>query len=100
MISDMTGRTVKYVPRVVPDTMFVVADGNTIPKDPVTTIKVHPPGTMPHIREDLYVVEVFTVHGSRLFGTPEAKIGPDLRVHVLVNEGDEVKAGWEVSEYL
>jgi hypothetical protein len=36
-----------------------------------------------------------TAAGSRWFGTSRAWIGSDLRMHVMVNPRDEVRAGWD-----
>ena len=79
--------TVKKVWRIVPD-------GGSI--------SLHPPGT----HDDSPILNEFTLlnYGYNRFskkqcnqGVYDGFIGPDLRMHVLVNARDEVLNGWEFS---
>lgn len=78
--------------RLVPETM--ICDGRMAA---VERVIAHPPNRHPGspIRDDLTAVECVTGRGSRWFGTERAWIGPDLRMHMLVNERDEVRRNWE-----
>lgn len=74
--------------RIVPD------DGKSI--------SLHPPGhNIAAIRNEYYCLEYghnpFS-HKASLRGVFDGFIGPDLRMHVLVNAGDEVLMSWEPSE--
>lgn len=65
---------------------------------PVLRTVVHPAGWYRRgcpIHPDLIAVEMVTAGGSRWCGTSQAWIGPDLRMHVLVNPRDEVRSAWE-----
>jgi hypothetical protein len=81
--------------RLVPD--VVVCDGEYVP---VLRTVVHPAGRhiVSPVRSDLVGVELVTERGSRWFGTSRAWIGADLRMHMLVNPADEVRAAWEKPE--
>jgi hypothetical protein len=65
--------------------------------EPVTQAVAHPPGSHPSspIGDDLSAVELVTARGSRWFGTSRAWIGSGLRMHLMVNPRDEVRAGWD-----
>ena len=70
---------------------------------PVVQIKTYPPNNHPKespLVKDMTCVRCILTNGdSRWFGTTEAKIGPDLRMHMVINPKDEVLSKWEDSEF-
>jgi hypothetical protein len=85
--------------RVTPAEVLILAGvGGRL--EPVTRAVAHPPGShaASPIVDDLTAVELVTAAGSRWFGTSRAWIGSDLRMHVMVNPRDEVRAGWDAGD--
>ena len=65
----------------------------------VATIKAYPPGTHYHspIKNNLFCVTCILSNGAiRHFGAANAKIGSDLRMHIVINS-DEERSRWEDS---
>jgi hypothetical protein len=66
----------------------------------VVTIKAYPPGDHYHspIRNELFCVACTLYNGAiRYFGTTAAKIGADLRMHMVVSSLSEIFSSWEDS---
>lgn len=88
--------------KVIPNTLVCIVDREFVLL-PVVRILAHPPGNHPAgapIVSTMTAVECRLSNGqSRWFGTESAMIGPDLRMHIIVNPRDEVLAGWEDSAY-
>jgi len=68
----------------------------------VLNICAFPSGNHPDkspIRKDMICVRVWLANGdTRWFGTECAKIGSDLRMHMIVNPRDEVLRAWKDSD--
>jgi hypothetical protein len=68
----------------------------------VQKVEALPPGQhdfSPIVNDVTCVVCHLTTKKKRYYGTKEAKIGPDLRMHMIINPKDEVLAKWENSEF-
>lgn len=77
-------------PRYVPERMNGV---------PVTSYRIHPPGTHPKspIKDSMTALECVTSYGSRWFGITRGYINSELKMVVEGNNRrDEVRMKWKV----
>lgn len=91
--------------KIVPDTTLLVRKGRVYKDAPVLQYiawgKNSHPASCP-LRSDCVALELITAFGSRWHGFEDARIGPDLRMHVCLlenQERDEVIAKWEDSDF-
>jgi hypothetical protein len=87
--------------KIIPATTSKVVGGKFYRNVPIREYRIFPPGRHSGpLVADCWAVELVTEVGSRWHGFAAAAIGPDLRVHVTLSEGqerDEVIARWEDS---
>ena len=84
--------------KIVPTTMIDTTIGERIC---VSSVEALEPGQHDNspIRNELTCVVVTLRTGVvRYFGTSNAKIGPDLRMHMVINPRDYVRSKWEDSK--
>jgi hypothetical protein len=90
--------------KVIPETTSKVVDGKLM-RLPVRAYRAFPPGSHPAacpLIEACWAIELLTDCGSRWHGFASAAIGPDLRMHVKLLDGqerDEVIARWPDSTF-
>lgn len=75
--------------------------GSRYGRQAVVSIEAKPPGTHPDSPiVDAYTCVICTLADGhkRYFGTCDARIGSDPRMHIVINPRDEVLARWEESD--
>jgi len=84
--------------KIIPATLLSRKHG----KRPVVKIEALPPSQHPNspiVKSMTCVVCTLDTGEKRYFGTDNAKIGPDLCMHMIVNPRNEVQATWKDSKF-